>query len=218
MGYDFMVNGMKTLLMRKPSVVSIIIKLNIIVFILWFIFASRPDFMIQHFLVSWSAVADGRFWTLLTSVFSHNMLFHLLINMYVFFGFGTAIERVLGSKRFLIFYLLAGLIGSLGHCLVSSLILKMPQIPALGASGAISGVILVFSLMFPREKLLILGLIPVPAIFGALLFVGLDVWGLIAQSRGSTLPIGYGAHLGGAMTGLLYYIFYLRKKLVFRQT
>jgi len=138
--------------------------------------------------------------------------------MYVFFGFGTAIERVLGSKRFLIFYLLAGVVGSLGHCLVSSLVLHMPQIPALGASGAVSGVILVFSLMFPRERLLILGLIPIPAIFGALLFVGLDVWGLIAQSRGSTLPIGYGAHLGGAMAGLLYYIIYVRKKLVFRQT
>lgn len=213
-----MVNGMKTLLMRKPTVVSIIIKLNIIVFILWFILAPRPEFMLQNFLVSWSAVTSGRFWTLLTSVFSHNMLFHLLINMYVFFGFGSAMERVLGSKKFLFFYLMAGLVGSLGHCLVSSLILKAPEIPALGASGAVSGVILVFSLMFPREKLLILGIIPIPAIFGALLFVGLDIWGLIAQSRGSSLPIGYGAHLGGAMAGLLYYIIYLRKKLVLRQT
>ncbi len=213
-----MVNDMKNLLMRKPSVVSVIIKLNIIVFILWFIFAPRPGIMIDHFLVSWNAVTEGRVWTLLTSVFSHNMLFHLLINMYVFYGFGSAIEKVLGSKRFLFFYLVAGLVGSLGHCLVSSLVLNMPQIPALGASGAVSGVILVFSLMFPREKLLILGLIPIPAIFGALLFVGLDIWGLIAQSRGSTLPIGYGAHLGGAMAGLLYYIIYIRKKLVLRQT
>lgn len=207
----------KNFVMRKPTVVSIIIKINIIVFFLWYIFVPRPSFMINNFLVSWSAVFEGRVWTLLTSIFSHNMLFHIFINMYVFYGFGTALERVFGSKRFLNFYLIAGLAGSIGHCLVSNYILKLPEVPALGASGAISGVILLFSFMFPKEKLLILGLIPIPAIWGALLFVGLDLWGLIAQSQGNTLPIGYGAHLGGAMAGVAYYILFVRKKMFIEQ-
>ena len=191
--------------MRKPTVVSIIIKINIIVFFLWIIFSANPGIMIRHFLVSWEALLEGRVWTLVTSVFSHNMLFHIFINMYVFYGFGTALESLLGSKRFLGFYLTAGIIGSLGHCFVSSQLLGLPSVPALGASGAVAGVILLFSLLFPRERILLLGLIPIPAIWGAFLFVGLDVWGLFAQTRGSELPIGYGAHLGGAATGLLYY-------------
>lgn len=155
----------------------------------------------------------GKYWTLITSVFSHNLLFHLLINMFAFYGFGIALETILGSKRFLIFYLIAGIIGSFGHCFVSTYILDNPTIPALGASGAVSGVILLFSLMFPREKILILGILPIPAIFGALLFVAFDIWGVIDQSRGGTLPIGHGAHLGGAFFGLCYYLFFVKRKL-----
>lgn len=204
---------LKNLIIRRPTAVALIIKLNILVFILWFIFAPSPGFLIKHFLVSWDAVGEGRFWTLITSVFSHNMLFHIFINMYVFFGFGTVLENFFGTRKFVIFYLAAGLAGSLGHCFVSYFILGYPETPALGASGAISGVILLFSLMFPKEKLLILGLIPIPAIWGALLFIGLDIWGLVAQSRGSMLPIGYGAHLGGAFAGVLYYVLFVRSNL-----
>ncbi len=54
--------------------------------------------------------------------------------------------------------------------------------------------------------------IPVPALVGALLFVGLDVWGLVAQSAGGGLPIGHGAHLGGAACGALFYFTYLRQR------
>ena len=84
---------------------------------------------------------------------------------------------------------------------------------ALGASGAIAGLVLVFSLIFPREKILLMGIIPVPALFGALAFVGLDLWGLTAQAHGGGLPIGHGAHLGGALTGMLYYVFFLRRRI-----
>jgi membrane associated rhomboid family serine protease len=95
--------------------------------------------------------------------------------------------------------------------LVSSFILVEPDLPALGASGAISGLILVFSLLFPKERLLIFGLIPIPALFGALLFIGLDVWGLISQAEGGGLPIGHGAHLGGGVTGIFFYFLILNR-------
>lgn len=52
-----------------------------------------------------------------------------------------------------------------------------------------------------------MGFIPIPAIFASALIIGLDVWGLIEQTRGGTLPIGHGAHLGGAFCGLMYYLF-----------
>jgi membrane associated rhomboid family serine protease len=168
--------------------------------------------MINNFLVSWDHLAEGRFWVLLTAVFSHNLLFHILLNMFVLKSFGPYIEQTLGSRKFLNFYLLCGLFSSLCHAVLSAFYLREPGIPALGASGAISGVILFFSLLFPKEKIYILGLIPVPALIGALLFIGLDVWGLIAQSNGGGLPIGHGAHLGGAFMGILYFIYFVRKR------
>lgn len=189
------------------NVVRGIIFCNVLVFILWYFPSSiDPVFMEQHFLVSYDALIQGRVWTLLTSVFSHYLFFHFFINMYVFYGFGYALEKIMGPFAFFRFYLLAGIFSSLGHCFASYYLMNDPRIPALGASGAVSGVILLFSLFFPKEKLLLLGLIPVPAITGALIFVGLDLWGLIAQSRGSGLPIGFGAHLGGAIFGCLYFL------------
>ena len=161
--------------------------------------------MYLNFLVSTTHLQAGYYWTLVTSIFSHNMFFHLLINMFILSGFGTIILSVLQLRRFLIFYLLAGIFGSLGHCFASSYFLGDPSLPALGASGAISGLLVFFSFLFPREKLLLFGLIPIPALMGALVFIGLDIFGLITQIKGSGLPIGHGAHLGGALFGIIYF-------------
>src|SRR5690606_1773990 len=130
----------------------------------------------------------------------------------VFYGFGSALEFTLGKRHFLSFYLLAGIVASLDHCFVCSILLHVPALPALGASGAVAGVIVLFSFLFPKEKLLLLGLIPMPAYFGAILIVALDIWGLVAQTKGSSIPIGYGAHLGGALFGVIYYLIFIRKR------
>lgn len=140
------------------------------------------------------------------------MFFHIFINMYAFYGFGLVLENVLGRKRFLTFYLTAGIVASLAHCIVSYALMDNAALPALGASGAVSGVIMLFSLMFPHEKILLFGILPLPSMFAALLFVGLDVWGLIAQTQGGDLPIGHGAHLGGAFFGVVYYLVSVRRR------
>jgi membrane associated rhomboid family serine protease len=193
-------------------VVSFLIAVNVVVFVLWTGFVDQ-SFMIQNFLVSWDSIMDGRWWTLLTSAFSHNMLFHILINMIVLRNFGGLLEEGLGRFFILKFYLIAGIISSFSHAFVSAYLIGAPDLPALGASGAISGIILIFCLLFPREKILLFGIIPVPAMIGALLFIGLDIWGLIAQTGGAGLPIGHGAHLGGAMTGIVWYLIGIRPKL-----
>lgn len=199
---------------RLPrALVTLLIALNTIVYLVWNYGdelgvgrALGPEFMIDNFLVSWDALAAGRYWVLLTSVFSHSNLLHLFMNMFVLNSFGPIVQRTLGARRFLAFYLVAGLVSSLAHALVSAFLMKDPGIPALGASGAISGVVLLFSLLYPKEKILMFAIIPVPAIFGAVLFVALDIWGLVAQSSGGGLPIGHGAHLGGAFAGFLYFL------------
>lgn len=205
------------MIFRNP-VVHTIILINILVFLVWtFQLGISPEFMSENFLVSWDALLDGRYWTLLTSVFSHNLFLHLFINMYVLLSFGSLLEQGLGSWSFLKFYLAAGIVSSLSHCLVSAYIVGDPGLLALGASGAIAGLILVFSLTFPREKILLLGIIPLPSIYGAFAFIALDLWGLFAQAQGGGLPIGHGAHLGGAFTGIIYYLFVIRPRLVRRR-
>jgi membrane associated rhomboid family serine protease len=195
--------------MRRISAVALITIMNIEIYLLWFFLLAsghNSSFMFQNFLVSWTGIFEGRVWILVTSIFSHIHLLHLFLNMYVLNSFGPILERLIGTKPFIIFYLVAGIVSSLVHAFVSFFLLHSADLPALGASGAISGLIMLYSLLFPNQILLILGIIPVRAIYGALLFMGLDLWGLIVQTEGRGLPIGHGAHLGGAICGIFYYL------------
>jgi len=200
---------------RRPIAVPVIIALNGLVFLAWQAAKMDPTLeqvMAANFLISTAHLTHGYFWTLLTSAFSHEALWHIGINMIVLWSFGSLLERLWGTWTFVAFYLVAAVVSSASHCFVSSVILHNPNIPALGASGAVSGLLLAFALLFPKEKILVFGVIPIPALVGALAFVAIDVWGLIAQSRGGGLPIGHGAHLGGALCGLLFWASYLRTR------
>lgn len=194
-----------------PKTIKVIVLINFVVFLSWFYSMtnfSAFKFMVENFLVSWNALLDHRFWVLITSVFSHNAFFHFFINMYVLIGFGSILLRFMTPFAFLNFYFTAGIVGSFAHAFLSRVLMDAPEVPALGASGAIAGIILLFSLLFPKEKLLLLGIIPIRAIWGALIVVGVDMWGLIAQSKGGGLNIGHGAHLGGAFMGIVWFFYY----------
>jgi membrane associated rhomboid family serine protease len=190
-------------------IIRALVLINFIVFLAWS-FSPQLEFfpfMMENFTVSWVGLRNGQYWTLVTSVFSHSAFLHLFINMYVLYGFGMALKKLLGRSQFFFFYLLAGVTGSFMHAVLSLLYTNSPMQPALGASGAIAGIILFFSLSFPKVKLLLLGFIPISARWAAVLLVFLDLWGLSAQSQGGGLPIGHGAHLGGALIGVVYYFF-----------
>jgi membrane associated rhomboid family serine protease len=191
-------------------VVLVLLAINTGVFGLWLLLGESP-FMLDNFLVSWDALVAGRSWTLLTSEFSHVWYVHFLVNMFVLANFGPIVEYTIGSARFLGFYLLAAVVASLSHAAVSKFVLNEPGISALGASGAISGVILLFAFLYPRARILLFFVIPMPVMVGVAAFVGLDLAGLIWQAEGGGLPIGHGAHLGGAATGTLYYFFVIRR-------
>ena len=192
---------------------SVIIGLNVLVFLAWQAASySAPlfEFMTENFLVSTAHILHLHVWTLVTAAFSHSELWHLAINMFVLWSFGTVLEHLWGTRVFALVYLAAAVVASVSHCAVSSFIMGQDNIPALGASGAVSGLLLAYALHFPRHRILLFGIVPVPALAGVLAFVGLDLWGLVAQGRGGGLPIGHGAHLGGALAGALIYFLYLR--------
>jgi rhomboid-like protein len=198
---------------RFPVLVTII-AINVGVFLLWRLAAARPPlerWLEANFLVSLAHLRDGRPWTLFTAVFSHAELFHLALNMMALGSFGRLFEQALGGKRFLVFYLVGALVSSLTHCALS--LAGWPDVPALGASGAVSAVVILFALIFPGHKIYLFGFVPLPAWLATGLFVAWDLWGVVAQRDGGGLPIGHGAHLGGALWGAAFYFFSVRPRL-----
>ncbi len=200
--------GMVTRLMdalRHLRAVPVLMALNLLVYVTWRIaLASEPlaVFMSENFCTNLAALRAGRPWTLLTAAFSHIAAFHVLLNMVVLLSFGAILETRWGARRFTWFYVLAGICASLFHAAFSAL--GWPDIPAVGASGAISGLLVAYVFLYPRHKILFFMLIPLPAWVAGLLFVGIDVWGLVAQRGGGGFPIGHGAHLGGGVFGAVW--------------
>lgn len=216
-------------MMRRLVLVPAIIGLNVLVTLAWWIAQSQarrisPEELVdgggpallgvlwRHFVISPLHLQEGLHDALLGAAFSHLELWHLLLNMFVLWSFGSLLEKLWGRRLFAGFYLGAAVFANLAHCAVSLWLLRDPESFALGASGAVSGLLIAYSLLFPHHKILLFGIVPLPAWGGALLFVGLDVWGLTAQARGGGLPIGHGAHLGGALAGLVLWLLVLRSR------
>lgn len=145
----------------------------------------------------WEILHDGRWYQMLTSGFLHVDLGHLFMNMFTLFFFGPPIERVLGGKGFAILYL-----GSLfaGSLLTLLLYRKDRNYRALGASGAVTGVVFAFVLFYPTAPLYIFFIpIGIPAFLFAIGYLTISIVG----TRTRTGRIGHAAHLGGAIGGIL---------------
>jgi membrane associated rhomboid family serine protease len=146
--------------------------------------------------------------TLLTSMFMHGGWAHLLGNMLFLWIFGDNLENVMGRGRYLIFYLVCGLIASLAHVFTTVAFGGNQLIPSLGASGAISGVLGGYILLFPKRRVRVIMfsmLTQVPALvaigmwFVFQLISGIGVLGSGSQAGG----VAYAAHIGGFIAGLV---------------
>ena len=145
--------------------------------------------------------------TLITSMFMHGGFAHIFGNMLFLMIFGDNIENRIGHYRYLIFYLVCGIIASLAHVFVSVSLGSSRLIPSLGASGAISGVLGGYLLLFPKRRVRVMmfyQMMEVPAI------VAIGIWfafqlisgiGVLGDSQGG--GVAYGAHIGGFIAGLL---------------
>ncbi|MBN2034620.1 MAG: rhomboid family intramembrane serine protease [Deltaproteobacteria bacterium] len=145
--------------------------------------------------------------TLLTSMFMHGGLMHLLGNMLYLYVFGDNIENLLGHARYLVFYLVCGVLASLAHVSTSAVSGVSLLIPSLGASGAISGVLGAYFLLFPkrRVRVLIFRIVTqVPAVVAIgvwFLFQLISGFGMLSDASGG--GVAYGAHIGGFIAGFL---------------
>ncbi len=144
--------------------------------------------------------------TLISSMFMHGGWGHLLGNMLFLWIFGDNIENRLGHTRYLLFYLLCGIIASLSHVFSSFLMAQSSIIPSLGASGAISGVMGAYLILFPRRKvnvLLLRFIIAVPALVALGFWIGFQIISGLSMFNGKSDGVAYAAHIGGFIAGML---------------
>src|SRR5262249_20795839 len=145
--------------------------------------------------------------TLLTSMFMHGGLMHLLGNMLFLWIFGDNVEDDLGHERYSLFYVLCGVLASLAHVATTYAFGGDPRVPSLGASGAISGVLGAYIMLHPQRSVTVLlfrFLTEVPA------WVAIGIWFLfqLISSVGALGPgaakggVAYGAHIGGFLAGV----------------
>jgi len=146
--------------------------------------------------------------TLITSMFMHGGLVHIAGNMLFLYIFGDNLEDAMGHGRYFFFYLLCGIIAGLSHVFATYFFGQSPYVPSLGASGAISGVMGGYIVLFPRKRVYIwlffFFTIAVPA------FIAVGLWfifqivnslGILGAEKAAG-GIAYAAHIGGFIAGL----------------
>jgi membrane associated rhomboid family serine protease len=173
---------------------------------------------VQHQIVtsaldlSPESVLHGQVWRLLTYAFCHDVgsVWHILFNMLFLVWFGATLERMYGTREFLLFYLAAAVVSGLAF-LALALVLRDPT-PAVGASGAIMAVMALYAVHFPRDEVFLFGLIRIQIRFFVLFYLVYDLYPVLTalSGDGHTDGVAHAAHLGGLAFGFLYHYFGLR--------
>ena len=208
---------------RIPPVTRSLLIINVLMFIATCI---NPGLMKGLFAMAYPAATAFRWWQPLTHMFMHDGPWHILFNMYTLVMFGMVVERVLGTKKFLILFFVTGFGAVLLHTgveylQVRSFLKEYTPVPysaqqvydmiprVLGASGAVYGVLVAFAMLYPEARMtLIFPPVTLDAKWMVAIFIGIE---LITGITGTQVGIAHFAHLGGALFGFLL-ILYWRKR------
>jgi len=149
------------------------------------LFALQPSLVYHNLFV----------WQLVTYLFLHGDVGHILVNMFMLWMFGAEMERIWGTRRFLQYYFVTGVGAGIVTCFFS------PGSRTIGASGAIFGVLLAYGMTFPNREILFWFVFPMKAKHFVLLMGGIE---LLASANWVSDGIGHFAHLGGMLFGYIY--------------
>ena len=198
MKYQFQSNPGQ--LSYKPSLftdaIKTLISVNFAIFILQSISSSEIMFFSNFGLVPKLVWSQLKIWQPFTYMFFHGDIWHVLINMFVLWMFGSELERAWGKKNFLHFYFITGVGSGLGTMLFG----LQSTIPIVGASGAIYGVLLAYGVMFPNRTVYLYGIIPIKSIW---FVIGIGVIAFFSSFNNFT-NISHLTHLFGMIIGYLY--------------
>ena len=196
-----------------PFSTILIISLNMLVFIMQLLSGEDSRSIVysygaipQNIIGFQSNQPIPAYLTILTSMFMHGGVFHIAWNMLYFWIFGNNIEESLGHIRFILFYLFCGVVAALSHILLS----PDSNVPMIGASGAVSGMLGAYILLFPMAQvrtIVLLGFYITVVRIPALIVIGFwaiiqVVSGLLSQGNAAQGGIAFFAHVGGFVAGL----------------
>ena len=155
------------------------------------------------------------FWQIFTYMFVHGDFLHIFYNMFGLMVFGPRIEFRMGSNKFLKYYFLCGIGSSLFYILITAATTGLSNVPMLGASGAIFGILTAYGLMYPRDIIYVQFFFPMPAILFVILY-GMMQLLLGIATLGAHGGVAYFGHLGGMIVGfILIKFFNFGKKVVY---
>ena len=213
-------------LSNVPPVTKNLIIINVLIFVATII---NENFMIGTFGLFYPTSPYFRWWQVITHMFMHGGFWHILFNMYTLFIFGVVVERIIGSKKFLLFYFVCGLgaaalqlgtqylevqafMNSDSQTALQSLI-DLKRTPTVGASGAIYGVLIGYAMLFPQSKMtLLFPPVTLSAKWMVIVFAVIELFtGVVGFADG----VAHFAHLGGMLIGWLLIRFWRRRGVLF---
>ncbi|MDR0527984.1 MAG: rhomboid family intramembrane serine protease [Spirochaetaceae bacterium] len=190
---------------RKPfrytysNAALILICINVLVFIMQYIF--NTYYIYKLFALNPLQVIYGKmFWQFITYMFVHGSISHILFNMLALFLFGTALERYIGSKEFVLYYMITGIFaGLISFCIY---VLSGTNPFLMGASGALFAVQLAYAAYFPNSYIYFWGILPLRAPVMVIVFTAIE---LFSGIFGAVDGISHTTHLFGFLAGVMYF-------------
>ena len=175
--------------------IKLLVSINFVIFILQSISSSENLFFPLFGLVPKLVWSELMLWQPITYMFLHGGVWHVLINMFVLWMFGSELERLWGKTRFIKFYFFTGI----GAGTVTMIFSYSSMIPIVGASGAVYGILLAYGLIYPNRKIYLYGIIPIKSIW-FVIAVGLLAF---ISSINNNSNISHLTHLSGMVVAYL---------------
>lgn len=212
-----------------PTAVKNIIIINVLVMVMM---ALNETFMLEKFALFYPTSPFFHWWQPVTHMFLHGGFGHLFFNMYALFIFGSVLERVWGTKKFLLFYFVTGvgaaavhigvqwiqmqaLMNSVGEGSIAAVqaIHNLKMTPTVGASGAIYGVLMGYAMLYPDSVLtLIFPPVSLKAKWFVLIFAAIE---LALGVFGTRAGIAHFAHLGGLIFGFILIMYWKKRRMLY---
>ena len=212
-----------------PTVTKNLIIINVIIFLASLV---NENFMIGTFALFYPTSMYFHWWQVITHMFMHGGFWHIFFNMYTLLIFGCVVERIIGSKKFLLFYFICGLgavalhLGveylqmqsymqgaALGNATAIQNIALIKNTPTVGASGAIYGVLMGYAMLFPESRMtLLFPPVTLSAKWMVVIFAAIE---LFTGVTGISAGIAHFAHLGGMLIGWLMILSWRKRGVLF---
>jgi len=200
--------------LTTPHVNRLLLIVNIVIFVVYWLStqnilldqSSAVDIENKFTMIPQDIILGKRLYTLVTSMFMHANWIHLLGNMLYLYIFGDNVEDTFGHLSYLVFYIFSGLVAAFSH--IMSLVMGLTYPPdftmgVVGASGAISGVLGAYVVLYPKARILTIvfyAILPIPAIiFLGFWFIMQWIYGIFDVTGG----VAYWAHIGGFIAGMI---------------